>query len=127
MSGRDTRPRLGRAPPTASAGRRLPPRPGAVFRLSRARGDEQVGVEPAAGVNLVWPAVDGVVVEGLHQRPWLTVDVLAADDQPQRLAGPETGARREGLDVERDDLTAPGLAFPRVGQDRLEWGRLLVV
>ena len=30
-----------------------------------------MGVEPAAGVDQVRPAVDRVVVERLHQRPWL--------------------------------------------------------
>jgi hypothetical protein len=52
------------------------------------------------------PPVDRVVVEGLHQRPRLTVDIGALDDQAQRLTGPEAGARRQDLDVEPDDLTA---------------------
>jgi hypothetical protein len=81
--------------------------------------DEQVRVEPAAGVDQVRPPVDGVVVEGLHQRPRLTVDVGALDDQAQRLTRPEAGARRQDLDVERDDLTAPGLELPLVGEDGL--------
>ena len=47
-------------------------------------------------------------MQGLHQRPRLAVDVRALDDQAQRLTGPEARARRQDLDVERDDLSAPG-------------------
>src|SRR5215831_14101080 len=84
--------------------------------------DEQVRVEPAAGVDQVRPPVDRVIVEGLRQRPRLTVDVGALDDQAQRLTGPEARARRQDLDVERDDLTAPDLELPLVGEDGLAGG-----
>src|SRR2546423_2789530 len=81
--------------------------PGCRASSRRAR-DEQVRVEPAAGVDQMRAPVDGVVMERLHQRPRLTVDVGALDDQPQRLAGPESGARRQNLDVERDDVPGSG-------------------
>src|SRR5437773_6342273 len=94
--------------------------------LARRPGDEQMRVEPAAGVDQMRAPVDRVVVEGLHQRPWVTVDVGALDDQPQRLTGPEAGARRQDLDVERDDLAArPEL--PLVGEDGLAGGGPLLV
>src|SRR5437763_316108 len=88
----------------------------------RRPGDEQMRVEPAAGVDHVRSPVDQVVVQGLHQRPRLAVDVLALDDQPQRLAGPEAGSRRQDLDVERNDLAAPWPELPPVGEDRLAGG-----
>src|SRR5215467_9561301 len=84
--------------------------------------DEQVRVEPAAGVDQVGAPVDRVVVEGLYQGPRLTVDVGALDDQAQRLARPEAGAGRQDLDVERDDLTAPRPELPPVGEDGLAGG-----
>ena len=59
-------------------------------------------VEPAAGVDQMRAPVDRVVVEGLHQRTWVTVDVGALDDQPQRLTGPEAGG------IERRHPVGPG-------------------
>src|SRR5215475_296039 len=98
-----------------------PAAPGGRASPRRVR-DEQVRVEPAAGVDQVRPPVDRVIVEGLHQRPRLTVDVGALDDQAQRLTGPEAGARRQDLDVERDDLAAPGLELTLMGEDGLAGG-----
>src|SRR5882672_1487080 len=95
--------------------------PGRRASSRRAR-DKQVRVEPAAGVDQMRAPVDGVVMERLHERPRLTVDVGALDDQPQRLAGPESGARRQDLDVERDDLAAPRPELPLVGEDGLAGG-----
>src|SRR5881275_2107503 len=66
----------------------------------RRPGDEQMRVEPAAGVDHVRSPVD----------------------QPQRLAGPEAGSRRQDLDVERNDLAAPWPELPPVGEDRLAGG-----
>jgi hypothetical protein len=100
----------------------MPVREAAARRSCRDDGDQQMGVEPAAGVDQVRAVVDQLVVKGLDQRPGLTVDVFALDDQPQGFARTEVRSRRQDLDVERDDLAPSRLELALVGEDRLARG-----
>jgi hypothetical protein len=78
-----------------------------------------VGVEPSAGVERVGAAVPEQVVAGDEGPGRVRLDVGSLDQEPQRLAGPEQGARGPELNADIEDLSLGGTDLALVRMDRL--------